>query len=45
MSYLYEIIKSTERMGDKPEFAERTDSTQKKYSALLSTARRKLEMI
>ena len=43
MSYLYEIIKSTERMGDKPEFAQRTEATQKKYSALLAVARRKVD--
>ena len=43
MSYLYEIIKATERMGDKPEFSQRTEATQKKYSALLAVARRKVD--
>lgn len=43
MSYLYEIIKATERMGDKPEFAQHSESAQKKYSALLAGARRKVD--
>ena len=43
MSYLYEIIKSTERMGDKPEFGQLAEATQKKYSALLAAGRRKVD--
>ncbi len=43
LNYLYEIIKSTERMGDKPEFAQETDQVQKKFSQQLADARRKVD--
>jgi TolA-binding protein len=45
MSYLYEVIKATERMGDKPEFAQRTEAVQKKFSAQLQAARKNVDDI
>jgi tetratricopeptide (TPR) repeat protein len=43
LNYLYEVIKSTERMGDKPEFAQQAEAVQKKFSAQLAAARKKVD--
>ena len=43
LNYLYEVIKSTERMGDKPEFAQQADAVQKRFSAQLAAARKKVD--
>ena len=40
MTYLFDVIKSTERMGDKVEFSQRTEQTTKNYSAKLAVARK-----
>ena len=43
LNYLYEVIKATERMGDKPEFAQQAEAVQKRFSAQLAAARKKVE--
>jgi tetratricopeptide (TPR) repeat protein len=43
MTYLYEVIRSTERMGDMPEFAAESEKTRKKYSTQLADARKKVD--
>jgi tetratricopeptide (TPR) repeat protein len=43
LNYLYEVIKATERMGDKPEFAQQADAVQKRFSAQLAAARKKVD--
>lgn len=45
MTYLYEVIRSTERMGDKPEFLQQADQVQKDYSLKLAEARKKVEQL
>ena len=43
MNYLYEVIRSTERMGDMPEFAIETEKVRKAFSAQLADARKKVD--
>ena len=43
LNYLYEVIKATERMGDKPEFAQQAEAVQKRFSAQLAAARKKVD--
>jgi tetratricopeptide (TPR) repeat protein len=43
MTYLYEVIRSTERMGDMPEFAAEAEKVRKKYSTLLADARKAVD--
>lgn len=43
MTYLYEVIRSTERMGDMPEFAAEAEKVRKKFSAQLAEARKKVD--
>jgi tetratricopeptide (TPR) repeat protein len=43
MTYLYEVIRSTERMGDMPEFASESEKVRKKFSAQLADARKKVD--
>lgn len=43
MTYLYEVIRSTERMGDMPEFAAESEKVRKKFSAQLAEARKKVD--
>lgn len=43
LTYLYEVIKSTERLGDRPEFQERTEKAQKEFGAKLAEARAKVD--
>ncbi len=43
MTYLYEVIRSTERMGDMPEFAAESEKVRKKFSAQLADARKKVD--
>lgn len=43
LGYLYEVIKATEKLGDKPEFGERTERMQRQYGKLLDAARRKID--
>ena len=43
MTYLYEVIRSTERMGDMPEFAADAEKVRKKYSTLLADARKAVD--
>ena len=43
LNYLYEVIKATERMGDKPEFAQQAEAVQKRFSAQLAAARKKAD--
>ena len=45
LGYLYEVIKATEKLGDKPEFTQRAERTQRQYGAMLDAARRKIEEI
>ena len=40
MTYLYEVIRSTERMGDMPEFAAESEKIRKHFSARLAAARK-----
>lgn len=40
MTYLYEVIRSTERMGDMPEFAAESEKIRKDFSARLAAARK-----
>jgi tetratricopeptide (TPR) repeat protein len=43
MTYLYEVIRSTERMGDMPEFAAEAEKVRKNFSAQLAEARKKVD--
>jgi outer membrane protein assembly factor BamD (BamD/ComL family) len=43
LSYLYEVIKATEKMGDGPEFRARTEAAQSRFGELLAAARRKVD--
>lgn len=43
MTYLYEVIRSTERMGDMPEFAAESEKVRKNFSAQLAAARKKVD--
>jgi tetratricopeptide (TPR) repeat protein len=43
MTYLYEVIRSTERMGDMPEFGQQAEKVQKNFSAKLADARKKVD--
>jgi exonuclease VII small subunit len=43
MTYLYEVIRSTERMGDMPEFGQRAEKSQKAFSGKLAEARKKVD--
>jgi len=43
MTYLYEVIRSTERMGDMPEFGQKAEKVQKAFSAKLADARKKVD--
>ena len=45
MTYLYEVIRSTERMGDMPEFAAESEKVRKKYSAQLADARKAVDTL
>jgi tetratricopeptide (TPR) repeat protein len=45
MTYLYEVIRSTERMGDMPEFAAESEKVRKKYSAQLADARKAVDTV
>jgi tetratricopeptide (TPR) repeat protein len=45
MTYLYEVIRSTERMGDMPEFAAEAEKVRKKFSAQLADARKAVDTI
>ena len=45
MTYLYEVIRSTERMGDMPEFAAEAEKVRKKFSAQLAEARKAVDTI
>ncbi|MGA0132803.1 MAG: tetratricopeptide repeat protein [Opitutales bacterium] len=45
LTYLYEVIRATERMGDRKEFAERSEEIQKKFSAELAKARLKVDQL
>jgi tetratricopeptide (TPR) repeat protein len=43
MTYLYEVIRSTERMGDMPEFAAESEKVRKNFSTQLAAARKKVD--
>ncbi|MBM3867641.1 MAG: tetratricopeptide repeat protein [Verrucomicrobia bacterium] len=43
MTYLYEVIRSTERMGDMPEFAQQAEKVRKEFSAKLADARKAVD--
>ena len=43
MTYLYEVIRSTERMGDMPEFAAESEKVRKAFSAQLAAARKQVD--
>lgn len=45
MTYLYEVIRSTERMGDMPEFAAESEKVRKKFSAQLADARKAVDTV
>ncbi len=45
MTYLYEVIRSTERMGDMPEFAAESEKIRKKFSAQLADARKAVDTL
>jgi len=45
MTYLYEVIRSTERMGDMPEFAVKSEKVRKGFSVQLAAARKKVDEI
>ncbi len=45
MTYLYEVIRSTERMGDMPEFAVESEKVRKKFSAQLADARKAVDTL
>lgn len=43
LGYLYEVIKATEKLGDKAEFGERSERVQRQYGKLLDAARQKID--
>jgi tetratricopeptide (TPR) repeat protein len=45
MTYLYEVIRSTERMGDMPEFAAESEKVRKNFSAQLADARKAVDTL
>jgi len=45
LGYLYEVIKATEKLGDKPEFAERSERMQRQYGKLLDAARQSIDAL
>ena len=45
MTYLYEVIRSTERMGDMPEFATEAEKVRKKFSDQLAEARKAVDTL
>jgi tetratricopeptide (TPR) repeat protein len=45
MTYLYEVIRSTERMGDMPEFAAESEKVRKKFSTQLADARKAVDTV
>lgn len=45
MTYLYEVIRSTERMGDMPEFAAESEKVRKNFSAQLAAARKAVDTL
>jgi len=45
MTYLYEVIRSTERMGDTPEFAAESEKVRKKFSTQLADARKAVDTL
>ena len=45
MTYLYEVIRSTERMGDMPEFAQQAEKVRKDFSAKLADARKAVDQL
>jgi tetratricopeptide (TPR) repeat protein len=45
MTYLYEVIRSTERMGDMPEFAQQAEKVRKDFSARLADARKAVDQL
>jgi len=45
MTYLYEVIRSTERMGDMPEFEAESEKVRKHFSAQLADARKAVDTL
>jgi tetratricopeptide (TPR) repeat protein len=45
MTYLYEVIRSTERMGDRPEFAQQSEAVRKDFSGRLADARKNVDQL
>ena len=45
MTYLYEVIRSTERMGDMPEFAQQAEKVRKDFSAKLADGRKAVDQL
>jgi outer membrane protein assembly factor BamD (BamD/ComL family) len=45
MTYLYEVIRSTERMGDMPEFAAESEKVRKNFSTQLADARKAVDTL
>jgi len=45
MTYLYEVIRSTERMGDMPEFAQQAEKVRKDFSARLADGRKAVDQL
>ena len=45
MTYLYEVIRSTERMGDMPEFEAESEKVRKNFSAQLADARKAVDTL
>lgn len=45
MTYLYEVIRSTERMGDLPEFAQQAEKVRKDFSGKLADARKNVDQL
>jgi tetratricopeptide (TPR) repeat protein len=45
MTYLYEVIRSTERMGDMPEFAQQAEKVRKDLSAKLADGRKAVDQL
>ena len=45
MTYLYEVIRSTERMGDRPEFSQQSEKVRKDFSGRLADARKAVDQV
>jgi tetratricopeptide (TPR) repeat protein len=45
LSYLYEVIKATEKMGDGAEFRARTEAAQSRFGDLLAASRKKVDTL